>query len=42
MKEIKVVGWKVKAMSLLEKIKNGETRTLEFKKELPTDSIKWI
>ena len=26
----------------LNEIKNGESRTLEFKKELPQDSSKWI
>lgn len=26
----------------LSEIENGESRTLEFKKELPQDSSKWI
>ena len=29
-------------MTLQEEIQNGESRTLEFKKELPAESSKWI
>ena len=29
-------------MTLQEEIQNGESRTLEFKKELPAESLKWI
>ncbi len=29
-------------MTIQEEIQNGESRTLEFKKELPAESLKWI
>lgn len=29
-------------MTLQEEIQNGESRTLEYKSELPPDSQKWI
>ena len=29
-------------MTIQEDIQNGESRTLEFKKELPAESLKWI
>ncbi len=32
----------VKTMTLLDEIKSGESRTLEFKQELPQDARKWV